>query len=383
MRGHIRRRGKSWAIVLDAGRNSNGRRQQKWHAVRGTRKDAERELARLLHSMNTGDYIEPSRLTVGAYLERWLQDGARISVSAKTLERYKQLIQDHLVPELDQIPLAKLSPLHIQGVYAEKLSSGRKDGSGGLSAQTVVHIHRVLRTALGQAVKWQILARNPADAVEPPRTERKEMRALDERETGDLLAAFHRSRLFTPILLAVVTGLRRGELLALHWADIDLDQTQISVRQSLEQTRSGLILKQPKTSRSRRTIALPQLAVEALRSHKAKQAAERLQLGPAFEDNGLAFPQWDGKPWAPDRFSSAFAAQVRRSGLAHVRFHDLRHTHASQLLRQGVNAKVVSERLGHAAVGFTLDVYSHVLPGMQDDAARRIDVALRPMIVPR
>ena len=152
------------------------------------------------------------------------------------------------------------------------------------------------------------------------------------------------------------------------------------MRQSIEQTRAGVSFKQPKTKRSRRMIAVPQLALEALRRHKASQAVERLQLGGGYQDNGLVFPHFDGRPWEPDRFSSAFAARVRRSGIPPIRFHDLRHTHASQLLRQGVNAKVVSERLGHSAVGFTLDVYSHVLPGMQDDAARRIDAALRLVI---
>ena len=381
MKGHIRRRGeRSWAIVLDIGRDNSGKRRQRWHSINGTKKDAERELNRLLHSMNSGGYIEPSRLSVADFLRKWLDDCAKPNVAGKTFERYEQLVVQHLIPAIGNIPLAKLHPLHIQGCYSEKLAGGRKDGTGGLSPQSVVHLHRVLRTALNQAVRWKMLANNPADAAESPRAPRREMRALDEEGTSKLLVAFQRSRLCAPVWLAIMTGMRRGEILGLRWKDVDLEAGQLAVCQSLEETKSGLVFKQPKTQRSRRTIALPQLAVESLRRHKAQQAAERLAIGPGYRDNGLVFAGYEGEPWAPDAFSSAFAAQVRRTGLPHIRFHDLRHTHASQLLRQGVNAKVVSERLGHASVGFTLDVYSHVLPGMQDDAARRIDAALRRVI---
>jgi integrase len=381
MRGHIRRRGKSsWAIVLDIGQDSRGRRRQKWSSIRGTRRDAERELSRLLHSINTGDFIEPSKLMVADYLDRWLQDAARNAVSAKTFERYKELADNHLKPHLGQILLPKLQPLHIQALYSAKLASGRKDGTGGLSAQTIIHIHRVLRAALTQAVKWQLLNRNVADAVDPPKVTRKEMRALTEQETGKLLFALSGSKFYAPVLIAVVTGLRRGELLALRWQDVDLDQGRVTIQQSLEQTRTGLAFKPPKTNRGRRTIALPLIAVDTLRAHKAKQAAERLRLGPAFHDRGLVFCKADGEAWQPVNFSSDFSALVRRLPITRVRFHDLRHTHATQLLRQGVNPKVVSERLGHSTVAFTLDVYSHVLPGMQDDAVRRIDAALRSVI---
>src|SRR5262249_43575926 len=161
----------------------DGVRHQRWHSVRGTRRDAERERTRLVESINSGSYIEPSKLTVGSFLQHWLENYARPSVAAKTCERYAQLVAGHLIPNLGHIPLAKLQPLHIQGFYATKLATGRKDGTGGLSAQTVVHLHRVLRAALGQAVRWQLLSRNPADAVEPPRTLRKEMKALDEQGT--------------------------------------------------------------------------------------------------------------------------------------------------------------------------------------------------------
>jgi integrase len=167
--------------VLDAGRDATGKRCQHWHSVKGTRKDAERELTRILHAMNNGGYIEPSRLSVAEFLRKWLDDCAKPNVAGKTFERYEQLVVGHLNPAIGHIPLGKLHPLHIQDLYGKKLEHGRKDGRGGLSPQSVVHLHRVLRTALNQAVKWQMLARNPADAVEPPRAPRREMRALVPR----------------------------------------------------------------------------------------------------------------------------------------------------------------------------------------------------------
>ena len=225
MKGHIRKRGeRSWAVVLDVGRDAEGKRRQKWHRVSGTKKDAQRELNRLLFELDEGIYIEPAKLSVGDYLERWLDDYAANNVARKTLERYTEIIRDHLKPAIGHVMLPKLQPLHIQSYYSKALSEGRKDGKGGLSAQTVLHHHRVLRGALKQAMRWQMLARNPADAVEPPRPERQQMKALDEAETVYLLEAAKNSRLYRPIFLAVTTGMRRGEILAVRWSAIDLDK---------------------------------------------------------------------------------------------------------------------------------------------------------------
>ena len=378
MRGHIRRRGRSsWAIVIDIGRDANGKRRQKWHTVRGTKRDAERELARLLNELSTGTYVEPSRIRLSDYLRRWLEDYARQKVSPKTFERYAQLINRNIVPELGGRKLAELRPLHIQAFYSECLTQGRKDGRGGLSPQTVLHLHRVLHRALEHAVRWQLLARNPAAAVEPPKPQRTEMRALNDIETAQLLRSLEGSRLFAPVFIAVTTGLRRGEILALRWCDLDLERGEAEVLQSLEQTSDGLRFKRPKTGRGARSVALPQIAIEFFATLRTKQARERLSLGSLYDDHDLVCPGPEGKPWPPDNLSTAFAAFVRRSELQHLRFHDLRHTHATQLLREGVHPKVVSERLGHSTVAITLDTYSHVLPGMQKDAVARLDMALR------
>jgi len=377
MKGHIRKRGKSsWAVVLYLGRDATGKERHKWHSVRGTRRDAQRELARLLHETNTGSYVEPARMSVSEFLDRWLADYAKPKVSPKTYERYQEMIDGHIRPTLGSYLLPKLGPLHVQTFYSWALAKGRKDGKGGLSAQSVVHFHRLLHKAFAQALKWQLLARNPIQAVEPPRAERQEMRALDEDETASLLNLLAESRLYMPTMLAVTTGLRRGEILGLHWSNVDLATGTIAVVQSLEQTKEGLRFKSPKTHRSRRSIALPAITVEALRSHRATQAEERLALGPIYDDRDLVCPRQGGAPWAPDAFSTAFAARVRRSALGRFRFHDLRHSHATHLLRAGVHPKIVSERLGHSTVGITLDTYSHVLPGIQEEAAQRLNESL-------
>jgi integrase len=386
MRGHVRRRGaRSWAVVVDLGRDASGKRKQKWHTVRGTRRDADRELARILRELDTGTYTEPSKMTVGGYLERWLGTYAAPNVAPKTLERYAEIIHAHLIPAFGHVSLQGLQPLHIQEYYSEALRSGRRDGKGGLSARTVLHHHRVLRESLRQAVKWQLAVRNVADAVEPPRPTRKEMHVLSNEQTARLIHETTSTRFRIPVLLAVTTGMRRGEILALRWQDVDFANQTLAVRQSLEQTKSGLDFKQPKTSKSRRTISMPTLLSAALRRHRADQAKIRLLLGPSFNERGLVCTKADGKPIVPSELTRAFSRLVKTVCAPNksIRFHDLRHGHATQLLREGVHPKVVSERLGHSTISITMDVYSHVLPGMQEEAARKLDVALRASLKSR
>jgi integrase len=282
------------------------------------------------------------------------------------------------VPYIGQVKLAKLSPMHIQGAYAEALKSGRKNGKGGLSSRTVLHYHRILSQALKQAVKWQILPRNPADAVEPPRPKHKEMLALDEDQTAILINHANGTALYMPILLAVTTGMRRGEVLALRWSDVDLDSGILSVTRTLEKSRyGGLNFKQPKIQKGRRTISLPALAVDALRQHRVEQAELILRLGAGWNEGGLVCMKDAGDPINPNTLTSGFASFIRKADLPKIRFHDLRHTHATHLLKAGVHPKVAQERLGHATIAVTLDLYSHVMPGMQEDAAMKVDRVLK------
>ena len=379
MTGHIRKRGeRSWAILLDLPRGPDGKRRRKWHTVHGTKKDAQRKRNELLHQLETGAYIEPARMTVKEYLAKWLSDYAATNVSGKTFERYSEIVRNHLEPTLGALPLPKLQPLHVQECYSGLLKSGRKNGKGGLSKRTVLHVHRLLHTALGHAVKWQLVARNVADAVQPPAPERKEMRALDERQTVWLFEAARGTRLYVPILFDATTGVRRGELLAIKWPDINLDAGSLSLRRSLEQTRAGLRFKETKNKKGR-VISLPAILVKALREHLAEQNEFKKLFGADYQDQGLVFARPDGSIWKPESFTEEYFRFTRKIGVK-VRFHDLRHSHASQLLRAGVPVKVVSERLGHSAVGITLDTYSHMLPGMQEEAAQKIDAAFEKVM---
>lgn len=223
MKGSISQRAEgSWTLRFDLGRDADGKRKQKVVTFRGTKREAERELTRLMKELHSGTFIEPTKLTTRDYLRRCLRDYAATNVSAKTLERYTEIVEQHLIPEFGHLPLPKLQPLHIQGYYTKALQSGRRDGKGGLSAQTVLHHHRVLHTELKHAVKWQLMARNPADAVDAPRPVRPQLKVLDEEGVARLLGAAERSRLYIPCMLAVGTGMRLGEILGLMWENVDL-----------------------------------------------------------------------------------------------------------------------------------------------------------------
>ena len=383
MKGHIRRRGKkSWAVIVPLGRDPvTGNKRDKWHSVKGTRSDAERKRAELITALYEGTYQEPSKRSVADELEDWLTH-VKPNVATNTFERYAEIARKHLIPSLGSHALVKLTPQHIEAYYAEALVSGRhrrKDDEPpkGLSAMTVKHHHRILSQALKRAVRLRTIQYNPCDVVVSPRAEQREMNILTKADTGRLLKAAAGRSIYMPILIAVTTGMRRGEILGLRWCDVDLDTRTLSVTRTLEQTKDGLSFKPPKTTRSRRAISLPALTVEALRRHKVHLAKARLRLGPAFEDHDLVCPRFDGAPRNPRELSKKVRRLTDKLGF-NVRFHDLRHTHISHLLAEGVHPKVASERAGHASVGITLDVYSHVIPGLQEDAANRIDAALRP-----
>ncbi len=362
-----------WRIVYDAPPGPDGRRKQKSVTVRGTKKDAQRKRTEILHQLQTGSYVDPARTTVREYLERWLQEYVVPNLAAKTAQEYARMIRKYVIPCVGAVRLTELTPLRLVSFYNKMQREGSLRGNGGLSAQTVVHLHRVLHKALQQAVKWQILIRNPADAAQPPKCQRIEMRVLPDDQVSKLLIAAEGTTLYMPVLLAISTGMRRGEVLALKWQDVDMDAGFLSVRRSLEQTRAGLSFKSPKNSKSKRTVVMPANLARALVKHKGIQAQNKLLLGEGYQDLGMVCCYPDGRPVNPNYLTSAFPGLLQRAGLPHIRFHDLRHTHATMLLAQGVHPKIVSERLGHCTIGITLDTYSHVLPSMQEEAARKID----------
>lgn len=384
MRGYIEKRGDGiHRLLIDLPREADGKRRRSSTTVHGTRKQAEADLARILNEMNDGSYIKPAEITVTEYLDKWLAQ-ARTNLSPTTCRTYRRIIEGELRPALGHIKLSNLTPLQIQGFISDALAHPSKTGGGVRSPRTVQRFYMMLNKALNQAVRWQLISRNPCSMVDPPKVAHVEMRALDDAEIAEVLAAAKGTVFRGPVLLALTAGMRRGEILGLRWSDIDMTAGSLSVVRALQDSDDGLVFKQPKTRKGRRIILLPKSVIETLREYRDEQAAAHALRPPAdaaYDD--LVFTRTDGSPWHPGAFSAEFHQFMLRAKIK-ARFHDLRHTHATQLLKRGVPINVVSERLGHAKASITLDVYAHVLPSMQQEAAARVgemlDEALRQAV---
>lgn len=361
-----------WQAVIEIGRDERGRRRQIFRDMpkdKNTKREALRVGREIVNELEGGTYVEPTDLTVGELLNAWHDEHARHHISPRTHESYGYLLRAHILPGLGGYKLDKLKPAQLQSYYAKRLESGS-------AASSVRKEHNLLHAAFRHAVRMGQMATNPADVVVPPKPRRREMHFLTEPETAAMLRAAEDTDLHLPLLIAVATGVRRGELLGLRWADVDLEAKTITVNQTLQEAYGQIAFKEPKTTRSRRRITLPDLVVEALRTQHAKAAEKALASEPADETPDLVLPAPGGGGWWPSNFNRIWMRFKKKQGLQ-VRFHDLRHTHATQLLRAGIHPKVVSERLGHASIGITLDTYSHVMPGMDEEAAAKIDAGLR------
>ncbi len=376
MKGHIRQRSKgSWTIVVDVGRDpETGKRQQQWHTVKGTKRNAQKMLNEILVAMDKGTYVKPNRLTLGEWLGQWLDSYVVMHTTPRTQESYHSIIHIHLLPSLGSIPLHQLRPQHIQSYYARALVSGRANQKGGLSARSVLYHHRILSEALSHAVRMGVVVRNAADLVDPPRPPRAKIATLIPEEVRKFLDAAQETSYYVFFSTLLYTGLRRGELLALRWRNLDLAMGSLSVVETAFKLRDGeYVISQPKTPHSRRTVSLSLSLVTLIRVYRADHELLRIQLGDTLKDDDFVFMQPDGSPLSPNAVTLAFRRIIRKAGLNHIRVHDLRHTHATLMLKAGVHPKIVSERLGHAGVGITLDIYSHVLPGLQEAAAEKFD----------
>jgi integrase len=315
--------------------------------------------------------IGSDELTVGAYLDRWLAH-VRGRVRPHTYEGYEATLRLHAKPALGHGPLRALTPLEIQNLYAQLLLPDRERDRPGLAGGTVLNLHLVLNQALAQAVRWLLLPANPAAGAQPPRPRRAPRHVVDASLLERLLESVTGSWLELPAAIAAASGMRRGEILALRWSDIDADLTLARVQRTLQPTRAGLVFDQPKTARSRRTVVLPAFLGPYLVRQRDDQEQRRGQAE-RWVEHDLVVDRGDGEPVNPDTLSAAWARRLRSEGLPAIRFHDLRHAHATLMLTQGVHPKVVSERLGHASIGITLDTYSHVLPSLQHEAAAAFD----------
>ena len=377
MRGSIKRRGQGWRIIADTGRDPSTGRRKRHTATFRTKREAEAALTGIIEQANTGAYVAPAKLTVGDFLRRWQRDYVASNTRPRTAEEYAKKINTHIIPAIGAIPLAGLRPDHLQAFYRKSLESGRRDGKGGLSARSVVHLHRIIREALGHAVRWGLLARNVALAVDPPRPVNREMATLDAEGVRRVLDACEGTIWHVAFHLAIYTGLRRSELLGLRWKDVDLVLGTLSVVQAMHQLRGGrIIFTEPKTAKGKRMVALVPATAVLLRAHRERQEADRELLGAVLGPEDLVLAHADSSPMTPYSMTQAWARLAARTNVRNVRLHDLRHTHATLMLKQGVHPKIVSERLGHANIAITLDTYSHVLPGLQEEAARRFAEAL-------
>ncbi len=390
MRGQIINRGKrTWLVRVFMGRDGDGKRRYLNKTINGNKKDAQDWLSETLTKISTGAFIAPTRETVSEYLDKWLETAARPRVRESTFEDYKDIIDRYIRPAFGERRLSDLRPLDIQTLYSEMQARG-------LSARSVRYVHAVLSSALKQAVKWQMLFRNPCDGVELPRMVGSEMQALSPEQANRLLSAAAESEHGIVFSFALATGMRPEEFLGLQWSDIDLEKRTGTVRRTLVWRKGGgWYFGEPKTSRSRRTVPLPASLVRSLIVHRRVQAEARLKLGQDYQNNDLVFATGKGTPHnsrnlsqrhfrpilakagtAKDGENQAEVSELWPDRLKSLRLYDLRHTCATLLLAAGENPKVVSERLGHASIVLTLDTYSHVLPSMQQAATDKLEQIL-------
>jgi integrase len=348
MRGNITRRGKSsWRLKFDVDAD-RGKRVIRYVTIKGKRADAEAELARLLNDAHKGTLIDPTKVTVAEYLRSWLYD--KTDITNVTRERYTEIIEVRIIPVLGEIELQKLKPKHVQDWLSDITKGGGRRYGQPLSARTVRHCYRVLWGALKQAVKLELLARNVADAATPPRLKDSE-EILTPNQIAALRDAFKGHRLGPIASLGLASGCRLGELLALRWRD--LENGILTVERSLEQSKAGLRFKEPKTRHGRRKVSLPPSALAALGDYRREQPVRPHQ-------QSLLFSNPDGSPIRPNNLSVMWNREIKRvKGVPPVTFHALRHTHASALIKAGIDVVSVSRRLGHSSPVITLKVYAH------------------------
>jgi len=446
MRGTVTKKGGKWYVVVERPPDPmTGKRRPKWHSGFKTRKEAERARIDLLSKLDRGEYVEPSQQTLADYLVEWLT-AIEHTVRPSTFDSYKRNMHNHVIAHIGSTTLSRVDAVTLNGLYGMLLRSGRRrpsqTGCGyspeivdraielrglefsltesaeilqtefeeaatlnkntlnsllrrraaapavvdeepkGLDRRTVNYIHTILHRALKDAVRWNRLARNPADAADPPRGGAKSdgVHAWDASTIRSFLETSRESndRLHALWVLLATTGMRRGEALGVRWSDVDLDAGRLRVVQTITQVRSKVEVGEPKTAKGRRSISLDDGTVAVLRAHRKRMLEERLLVGPDFNDKGLVFHYPDGSCLRPDAVSAQFLRRVERQGLQRLTFHGLRHTRATLALEQGIHPRVVQERLGHSTIAITLGIYSHVAPTLHDEAAHSVASAILP-----
>ncbi len=359
-----------WHGYVSMGTKTGGKRDRR-HVSASTRAAVVAKVRELQQRRDAGVTATSGTMTVAAWLDHWLDNIAVNRLRARTLESYRQLVRLHITPAIGHHRLARLQPEHVEAMHAQMRGKG-------LASATVLRAHRVLSRALKVAEQRGRVARNVARLVDAPSAgEPASGDALTPAEARAVLAAAAALRNAARWIVALALGLRQSEVLGLRWSDVDLDAGTLRIRKTLHRVvGGGLVYEDPKSPRSRRTLVLPRPLAEALRAHRAAQAAERLQAGTAWEDHGLVFAQPNGRPLDRKADWRAWRALLRTAGVRIVRLHDARHTAATTLLALGVDVRVVAELLGHADTRTTREIYQHVLPALAQDAADRKAAAL-------
>ena len=372
MSGHIRRRGeRSWEIKFDLGRDpATSGRKTAYRSFKGTKREAQVKLAELIAATNSGSYIEPSKMTVAdfvrARVDQWEAAG---NITARTAQRYRQLVENQIVPHLGAKTLQKVTRLDVEGWHTTLRN-------GGLAARTIGHAHRVLGGALRDAERDGVVIKNVCKIQKAPKVPETEMVIV--QDVPAFIAKIAGARLYVPAVVALCTGLRLGELLALRDRRLDLDRKVIEVAEALEETKAkGIVFKTPKSKAGRRKLTLPDIAVDALREHRKQLLELRMKLGLGkLGPDDLLFPNLNGGPQRPSTVSSDWGELAQRIGMPEITFHGLRHSHVSQLIASGVDIVTISKRLGHAKPSITLAIYSHMFHTDDRKAAAAINAAL-------
>ena len=354
-----RRRNGTWSAIATL---PDGRRK---HIYGKTRDQVRRKLAEILHAMQNGSFTDARGKTLGEFLDQWLADVVKPRVRAWTFAGYEVHVRRHIKPVLGRVPLEKLSPQHVQHLLNRKLEEG-------LKPKSVRYLRGTLRTALNEAVRWGLVARNAAALVEGPRVERFDIQPFTPAEARVFLDSIAGERLEALYSVALTMGLRQGEALGLRWQDVDLELGYLRVCKQLQRVHGAPQLVEPKTARSRRTLAMPPMITKGLEQHRVRQRQERSNAGSRWAETDLVFASTEGKPLDGTAISKGFHSLLKRAGLQQRRFHDLRHSCATLLLVQGVSPRVVMDVLGHSQIGLTMNTYSHVIPDLRRDAADRM-----------
>jgi integrase len=372
MAGQIIKRGDSWTVRIFIGNDAKGKRKYHNKTIRGTKKDAQKYLTAKLREKDLGVFIEPASMLLNEYLDKWLNEIAKQKLRNSTFSSYESVLRNYVRAVIGLKQLSDIQAYEVQRLYNDMKQRG-------LSARTIRYTHNVLSSALKQSLRWKMLIQNPCELCELPRLEKTEMKYLSSEETVKFLNTAKESKRYIIFLVALETGMRPEEYLALKWKDIDFTNQMLSVKRAIVWRRKGggYDFTEPKTNKSRRSIPISKSVIIELKNHRRKQLEEKMKLGSEYQNLDLVFASEIGTPlYSKNIIDRHFKPLLKKAELPNLRLYDLRHTTATLLLSAGENPKVVSERLGHASIVLTLDTYSHVLPTMQAEATSKLEKML-------